>query len=171
VLIVSVVIVVVAIMGSLVIFSLFQHGADDPWKSYSDANLHFSIRYPIDWQVKTDKAKAQVQFYDANQTAQFAVMVADSGGSTDAKQFAHKQAEKAGISDIQDLQPLSFANVTWQGVQGNLTVEGVTYHVQYLVAFQGNRVYLLTQQATKATYDEYVHSFFEPMRHYWQFLS
>jgi hypothetical protein len=168
-LLVGALLVVFVIVGSVLVVSFSQRSTNDPWTSYSESSLNFSTRYPTDWKVKAETGKAHVQFADYNQTAQFSVTVSNTN-PTDAKQFAHQQAEKAGVSDVKDASQLSFGGVTWQRVEGDLVSEGVTYHVQFLATVRDKRAYLIVQQATKDTYSANESVFFKEMRNSWGFI-
>ena len=126
----------------------------DPWQSFSDAKLGFSVCYPIDWLVQIDRKQSVVHFHDSTQTSKVDISIFSRTIASDTEQFLQQQALQLDMTGVTTIPSRSFAGTSWQQVQGKLSQEGVNYSVTMLATVYSNRLYLLTQTSPQSTYND-----------------
>jgi hypothetical protein len=157
---------VALVLIGLICWLLFLQLAPDtnPWQSFSDTKLGFSVSYPTDWQVKVDDKQSVVHFHDSTQTGRVDIVVSSGATASDIVQFLQQRASQLGITNITTGPSRSFAGTSWQQVQGKLSQEGVHYSVTMLAARHGSHLYLLTQSSPQSTYADEDALIFSVMR-------
>ena len=145
------------------LFSLLAPSAN-PWQSFRDTKLGFSVSYPTDWQVQVDSKQSIVHFHDNTQTGKVDIAVSGGAAAGDVVQFLQRQASQLGMTNITTGPSSSFAGTSWQQVQGKLLQEGVSYSVTMLATMHGNHLYLLTQSSPQSTYKDEDTLIFSAMR-------
>ncbi len=159
--------IIVGVIYWLLILQLAPN--TNPWQSFRDTNLGFSVLYPTDWQVQVANKPSIVHFYDSTQTDKVDITISDAATSNVAL-FLQQQASQLGMTDVTSKPSRSFAGSSWQQVQGKLSQEGVSYNVALLATIHGNHLYLLTQVAPQSTYNDEEALIFSSMRAGLQFL-
>jgi hypothetical protein len=151
------------------LFSLLGPSAN-PWQSFSDTKLGFSVSYPADWQVQVDDKQSIVHFHDNTQTGKVDIAISLGATAGDVTRFLQQRASRLGMTNITTGPSSSFAGTSWQQVQGKLVQEGVSYSVTMLATMHGNHLYLLTQSSPQSTYKDEDTLIFSAMRAGLRFL-
>ncbi len=151
------------------LFSLLGPSAN-PWQSFSDTKLGFSVSYPADWQVQVDDKQSVVHFHDNTQTGKVDIAISLGATAGDVTRFLQQRASRLGMTNITTGPSSSFAGTSWQQVQGKLVQEGVSYSVTMLATMHGNHLYLLTQSSPQSTYKDEDTLIFSAMRAGLRFL-
>jgi hypothetical protein len=154
--------IIVGVISWLLFLQLASNTS--PWQSFSDTKLGFSMRYPTDWLAQVDYKQSIVHFHDSTQTGKIDIAVSSGASASDIAQYLQQQASQLGITNVMTGPSRSFANTSWQQVQGNLSQEGVNYSITMLATIHGNRLYLLTQRSPQGTYNEEEALIFSVMR-------
>lgn len=136
----------------------------NPWQSFSDTKLGFSVQYPTDWLVQVDSKQSIVHFHDSTQTGKIDIAICSGITDSNIVQFLQQQASQLGMTNVIIGPSRSFAGTSWQQVQGKLSQEGVSYSVTLLATMHGNRLYLLTQSSPQSTYNDEETLIFSMMR-------
>ena len=151
------------------LFSLLGPSAN-PWQSFSDTKLGFSVSYPADWQVQVDDKQSIVHFHDNTQTGKVDIAISLGATAGDVTRFLQQRASRLGMTNITTGPSSSFAGTSWQQVQGKLVQEGVSYSVTMLATMHGSHLYLLTQSSPQSTYKDEDTLIFSAMRAGLRFL-
>jgi len=155
----------------IVVFQPFTIPAiTQPQQSFKDTNLGLSLLYPSGWMVQVDHNTATVHFSDSSHTAQFNIVIAAANG-TDASQSLQKEATQLGMTGLKPGEPVSFAGVSWQQLQGSVQQNGANYTEMLLATVHGDRLITIMQLAPQATYTDEEQIVFSGMRSSFQFLS
>ncbi len=150
------VLLVALILVGVICWLLFLQLAPNtnPWQSFSDTKLGFSVRYPTDWQVQVDDKQSIAHFHDSTQTAKVDIAISSGTTPSNIVQFLQQQASRLGVTNVMTGPSRSFAGTSWQQVQGKLSQGGVSYSITLLATLHGNRLYLLTQTSPQSTYND-----------------
>jgi hypothetical protein len=147
--------------------------------SFRNANLGIALQYPQGWTTQLDSAHQTVSFFDASHIDHVIISVTARNGST-ASTYLNKEVAQLGLTEQQNLSPVTFAGTTWQQVQGNVLVSGATFTERLLVAQHGNRLYTMVFSAVVqttptpgpvVTYAAADHLYFSVFRASFQFLN
>jgi hypothetical protein len=157
---------VALVLAGLICWLLFLQLVPNtnPWQSFGDTKLGFSVYYPTDWQVQVDHKQSVVHFHDSTQTGKVDIVVSSGATASDIVQFLQQRASQLGMTNVTTGPSRSFAGTSWQQVQGKLSQEGVRYSVTMLAARHGCRLYLLTQSSPQSTYTDEDALIFSVMR-------
>ncbi len=156
-----IVLIIVGVVCGLIISQLVP--ASNPWQPWSDTSLGFTVLYPTDWQVLVDHQSSMVHFSDSTHTDNVAI-ARINGAASDVAQFLQEQASHMGLSNVTASSSRTFADTSWQQVEGKWLHEGVSDRVTMLATVHGNHLYVLTQQAPQSTYNDEETIIFAPMR-------
>ena len=118
--------------------------------------------------MTVDQAHSVVHFADSTHTGQVNLTMAAASGQVDA--YLHQQSTSLGITSPKTAPAVSFANSSWQIVQGTDTQSGATYTIVLYVTQHNSHFYMLEFQAPQVAFARTDRSNFEHMRSTFSFL-
>jgi hypothetical protein len=139
-----------------------------PYWSYQDKTLGFSVDYTAHWNINIDKAHTMARFLDNTKTGQATLLSAPASGQL--ADYLNQQETQLGMSGKKTAAPSTFASSSWQVVQGTVVQSGVTYTMVMYATQHGNHFYLLEFQAPPNVYAGEDQNSFAHMRSSFQFL-
>ncbi len=136
----------------------------DTQQSFIDAKLGVSLRYPNGWKTpQVDYGKQIITLQDGSDTAQINMYIA-SASADSPESYLQKQAARLGINNPKPGTPSSFADSSWQSIQGDAQVRGAEYTYGLFTTLRNKHFYTLTQLAPRTTYSDEEKLVFAPTR-------
>lgn len=143
----------------------------DTQQSFTDTKLGVSLRYPNGWKMpQVDYSKQLIVLQDGSDTAQINVNIANSSASGSPQSYLQRQGAQLGISNPKPGASSSFADSSWQSIQGDAQVRGAQYTYGLFTTLHNNHFYTLTQLAPSSTYIDEEKLVFAPTRLSFHFL-
>ena len=143
----------------------------DTQQSFTDAKLGLSLRYPNGWKMpQVDYGKQIIVLQDGSDTAQINVNIANSSAAGSPQSYLQRQVTQLGINNPKPGASSSFADSSWQSIQGDAQVKGAQYTYGLFTTLHNNHFYTLTQQAPSSTYLDEEKLVFAPTRLSFHFL-
>ena len=162
----AVLLLLVLALGSWIILSqpFRVSPVTDTQQSFTDAKLGVSLRYPNGWQTpQVDYGKQIITLRDGSDTAQMDIRIVNA--STESPEsYLQKQAVQLGINNPRSGSSSSFADSSWQGIQGDGQVKGAEYTYGLFATVHKNHFYTLAQLAPRSTYADEEKLIFAPTR-------
>jgi len=134
---------------------------------YHNSALGVALQYPQGWSLQENAGSAS--FFDANHTDQVTLLSMATAGQS-IEQYIKQEEARLGLTSPKQQPALSFAGASWQQVQGNVVINGVTETEGVLVTTHNGRFYALIQMAPAPTYHEADTQFFALVRSSLQFV-
>lgn len=125
----------------------------------SDARVGVSLLYPTGWQVRVDHTAPAIFLYDSSHTARFTIQTSPQQNG-DVAQYLKQQAARQNMTGIKSMQPLSFAGVSWQQIQGSSVQQGANYTEMLLATMHRNELMIIVQLAPQSIYSDEEKSIF-----------
>ncbi len=162
----SVLLLLALALGSWII--IFQPFSVSPvtnlQQSYVDSRLGISLRYPNGWKTpQVDYGKKVITLLDASDTAQMNIQIADATAAS-LESYLQQQAAKLGFNNSKPGSVTTFADASWQQIQGDLQVKGAEYTCTLFSTVYKNHRYTLTQRAPRTIYMDEEKLVFSPTR-------
>jgi len=145
------------------ILQYFQTPAQiQPFQAYHNSTFGISLDYTNVWSVSVDQAHNTIRFFDNTHTGQANLsMVAANGQVGD---YLNQQATQIPLDGAKPAPAATFANSSWQVLQGTGTQSGATYTIVLYATQHNGHFYLLEFLAPATAFQNIEASSFAHMR-------
>lgn len=136
---------------------------------YQNTTLGFSLHYPLTWRFSDNQARSIVRFMDSSATGQVSLSRTDINGLT-LSQYLSQQENQLGLTGTKLAASVTFADSTWQQVQGTVNLSGATYAITLYVTQHNGHFYTLACLTIPSVYAQMERDDFAPLRASFRFL-
>ena len=142
---------------------------NQPYQSYQNAALGFSVSYTQGWNVNANQTQGVVHFVDSSHTGQVSLSDVAVNNQTLA-QYVSQETTQFGIIAPKTEPVATFAGASWQQVKGSVVQTGATYNIVLYITEHGNHFYTLACLAPAVSYSAMEQNDFSHLRSTFQFL-